>query len=109
MKTLKALKFIGFTILWICGITLIIFITMSLWNWLIPLLFNGPIITFWLTAGLFLLSKILLAGFAPGGGRPRRRISFENFGEGEHRPSREDWLKRFYEMKKVRDSSSPVK
>ena len=39
------------------------FITMWLWNWLVPVLFNGPFITFWQALGLFLLSKILFSGF----------------------------------------------
>jgi hypothetical protein len=42
-------------------------ITMSLWNWLVPSLFNGPIITFWQTVGLLILSKILFGGFGRGG------------------------------------------
>ncbi len=39
------------------------FVTMSLWNWLVPELFNGPVIDFWQTLGLLLLSKILFSGF----------------------------------------------
>ena len=31
-----------------------------LWNWLIPGLFNGPMITFWQAAGLQTLSILLL-------------------------------------------------
>jgi hypothetical protein len=45
--------FIGFVYLLIAG-------TQYLWNWLVPLLFAGPMISFWQTAGLLLLSKILL-------------------------------------------------
>jgi len=66
MKTPNAVKYIGFGILGLGFIVLAIFITMSLWNWLIPLLFKGPEMNFWQTAGLFLLSKILLTGIAPG-------------------------------------------
>jgi hypothetical protein len=66
MKTLRILKYVGFGILGLGFIILAIFITMSLWNWLIPTLFHGPVLTFWQTAGLFLLSKILLTGVAPG-------------------------------------------
>lgn len=39
--------------------------TMYLWNWLIPALFAGPVITFWQAWGLILLSKILF-GFPKG-------------------------------------------
>lgn len=66
MKTPNAVKYIGFGILGLGFIILAIFVTMSLWNWLIPLLFSGPEMNFWQTAGLFLLSKILLTGIAPG-------------------------------------------
>ena len=34
-------------------------VTMLLWNWLVPDLFNGPVITFWQALGLLLLCKIL--------------------------------------------------
>jgi hypothetical protein len=66
MKTLKIFRFIGFGILGLGFIFLAVFITMSLWNWLVPSLFNGPELNFWQTAGLFLLSKILLTGISPG-------------------------------------------
>jgi hypothetical protein len=35
-----------------------------LWNWLVPSVFHGPHITYWIAWGLFMLSHILL----PGGG-----------------------------------------
>lgn len=38
-------------------------VTMYLWNWLVPVLFNGPVISFWQTLGLLVLSKILFSGF----------------------------------------------
>ena len=37
-----------------------IFPIMWLWNWLVPSLFNGPEITFWQTAGLYLLINLLI-------------------------------------------------
>lgn len=86
MKTLRIFKFIGFGILGLGFITLAVFVTMSLWNALIPLLFHGPVLTFWQTAGLFLLSKILLTGVAPGphnrGSRDWRRKYHEKFRPG---------------------------
>jgi len=39
------------------------FLTMGLWNWLMPLLFHLPEITIWQTAGLMLLARLLLGGF----------------------------------------------
>lgn len=71
MKTLKVLKYIGFGILGVAFVFLVIWVVMVLWNWLIPSLFNGPVLTYWQTAGLFLLSKILLTGIAPRGGHDK--------------------------------------
>lgn len=42
---------------------LFIYGTMMLWNWLVPSLFNGPVINFWQTLGLLVLSKIFFSGF----------------------------------------------
>jgi hypothetical protein len=71
MKTLRVLKYVGFGILGIGFVMLAVFLTMSLWNALIPQLFHGPVLSFWQTAGLFILSKILLTGVAPGGSHGR--------------------------------------
>jgi len=82
MKNLRILKYVGFGLLGVAFVFLAIFVTMSLWNWLIPTLFHGPSLTFWQTAGLFLLSKILLTGIAPG---------------GHSRKSKRDWHHRYSE------------
>lgn len=37
--------------------------TMLLWNWLVPVLFNGPEVTFFQALGLLMLSKLLSWGF----------------------------------------------
>src|SRR5579871_6362799 len=55
----------------VVAVTLLGFITMSLWNWLVPDLFHGPVISFWQAVGLFILSKILLSSFG-GKGRAHR-------------------------------------
>ena len=65
MKTLKIFKYIGFGILGAGFLFLVIWGVMALWNCLIPAVFNGPVLTYWQTFGLFLLSKILLTGIAP--------------------------------------------
>ena len=67
MKALNVLKYVGFGILGIGFVIVVIFGVQALWNWLIPDLFHGPVLNYWQTAGLFLLSKILLTGIAPGG------------------------------------------
>lgn len=43
------------------------FVTMTLWNQLVPELFNGPVINFWQTLGLLVLSRILFGGWGRGG------------------------------------------
>lgn len=63
---MRYLKYVGFGFLGLGFVALAVFITMSLWNWLIPELFNGPVITFWQAVGLFILSKIFFTGIAPG-------------------------------------------
>lgn len=50
-------------ILIVLFITLFGYALMYLWNWLMPLIFGLPIITFWQALGLCLLSKILFGGF----------------------------------------------
>ena len=42
------------------------YLVMVLWNHLIPLLFHGPVITFWQAVGLFILARILLHTFGHG-------------------------------------------
>jgi hypothetical protein len=42
-------------------------VTMVLWNWLVPDLFQGPELTFWQALGLLALTKILFWSFGKGG------------------------------------------
>lgn len=61
---MKAAKWIvGMVIFGISAIALLVWITMSLWNWLVPELFHGPAITYWQTLGLLILSKIFFWTF----------------------------------------------
>jgi hypothetical protein len=75
----KGLKILMWIVLGAALIGLVGMITMQLWNWLVPEIFNGPAITFWQAVGLLVLSKILFSGF--GGKR----------GHGAH------WKHRYYE------------
>ena len=45
-------------------------IVMSLWNWLLPLMFGWKLITFWQALALLILCRILFGGF--GGHRSMR-------------------------------------
>ena len=69
MKALKVLKYTGFGILGTGAMFLFVWLIMLLWNALIPELFHGPVLSYWQTAGIFILSKILLSGFGSGGGK----------------------------------------
>lgn len=74
MRATRILKYAGFGILGLIFIFGSIWIVMLLWNSLIPSLFHGPVLTYWQTVGVFVLSKILLTGLASGGHRygPKR-------------------------------------
>jgi len=45
---------------------LVIWVLMLLWNWLIPELFGLDAITYWQSAGLLVIAKILFGGFHAG-------------------------------------------
>lgn len=64
----KGLKILKWTVIGILFVIVFGGVTMLLWNWLVPDLFNGPTINFWQALGLLLLSKILLSGFGGKGG-----------------------------------------
>ncbi|MGX5820439.1 hypothetical protein ACWKWU_19745 [Chitinophaga lutea] len=55
----KAIKILCFIALGVAFVTALGFGTMYLWNWLVPTLFKGPVVTFWQALGLLLLCKLL--------------------------------------------------
>jgi len=65
-RILRGLKFVLFAALFL---TVFGFVVMSLWNWLMPVLFGLRQINFWQAAGVLLLSKILFGGWR---GKPGR-------------------------------------
>ncbi len=50
-----------------------VFLVMSLWNWLIPAVFGGKIITYWQALGILVLSRILVGGL--GGSRHKKFVA----------------------------------
>lgn len=62
---LRGMKIAVFVVL---AATVLSFVIMSLWNWLMPALFALHQISFWQALGLLLLSKILFGGFRGRGG-----------------------------------------
>jgi hypothetical protein len=59
----KGLKILAWTAFFVLIVLAFGYVTTALWNWLVPTLFNGPVITFWQGLGLLVLSKILFGGF----------------------------------------------
>ena len=66
-------KYVLWGILGIAAIAGFGFVIMWLWNWLVPELFSGPVLTYWQTIGLLVLSKILFSGI--GGGKSHHHYS----------------------------------
>jgi hypothetical protein len=65
-------------------------LVMSLWNWLVPALFAGPVIGFWQALGLLLLSRILLGSPKSwGGGRRCRDAGWKERWDGMSPEERE--------------------
>ena len=105
MKAKKGLKYAGFGVLGVAAMIVFTFVVMWLWNWLVPEVFNGPILSYWQTLGLLVLTKILFSGMGGGSGSkssPKRYCNDENY---SHMP-KSRWRKK-YEAKmngKVEDA-----
>jgi hypothetical protein len=65
MKGNRALHVLKVLVIVCVAFTVFGFVTMQLWNWLMPMIFGLRAITFLQAVGLVLLSKILLGGFRP--------------------------------------------
>jgi hypothetical protein len=59
----KGLMILKWTVVCVLFVLVFGWVTMFLWNYLVPPIFNGPEINFWQSLGLLLLSKILFGGF----------------------------------------------
>lgn len=76
-------------------LALFTYVVMLLWNWLVPELFSGPVLTYWQTLGILVLSKILLSGLGHGH-RDRRSWRRRDYHWSHCHPG-SDWRKRFEE------------
>ncbi|MBX2898476.1 MAG: hypothetical protein KF775_02440 [Cyclobacteriaceae bacterium] len=65
-KSVKVVKVLLLIVLGAGIVSAIIWSTMYLWNWLVPELFNGPVINIWQTLGLLALSRILFGRWGGG-------------------------------------------
>jgi hypothetical protein len=88
--------------LMIIGAGLMVFLVMTLWNWLMPAIFGLITLTFWQAAGLLLLSKLLLSGFNFNKRGPRPpfaknglREKFMNMTDEERKDFKAKWKNRW--------------
>lgn len=66
---MRLVKVVKVLVIVLVAATVLSFLVMQLWNWLMPSIFGLRTITFFQALGLLLLSKILLGGFHKHGGR----------------------------------------
>jgi hypothetical protein len=81
MKGYRLLKGIRIFAMVLLAVVVFGFVTMRLWNWLMPAIFGLHAITFWQGLGLVVLSKILFGGFHRHGGGGRRRHMREHWNQ----------------------------
>ncbi len=74
-----------------------VWLVMLLWNALIPELFNGPVLTYWQTGGIFILSKILLTGIGNGGHK------------SNDSKKKDKWISKYHDKYKSRFGEEEVK
>ena len=63
MRKYRIFKAVKILVMVVVAITAFGFVTMELWNWLVPAVFGLKMITFAQALGLLVLSKILFGGF----------------------------------------------
>ncbi len=78
MRTRTGFKYAGFGVLGIAAVFGFALVVMWLWNWLVPEVFNGPVLTYWQTFGLLILSKIIFSGIGGGGSKGSRSSHMRN-------------------------------
>jgi uncharacterized protein YeaO (DUF488 family) len=66
---------------------------MLLWNWLMPAIFGLPLLSYWQSAGILVLARLLFGGIWPRG----------HFGHGFHHSNklREKWMNMTEEERKA--------
>jgi hypothetical protein len=76
------------------------FVVMSLWNWLIPSIFAGPVLSFWQAIGLLVLTRLLFGRIGGGrrhghwGWRGRMRQDWQRMTPEEREKLRENFYRR---------------
>ena len=63
----RALKAVRVAVMIAVFLAVIGFVVMQLWNWLVPAVFAGPVVSYWQALGLLVLARLLCGGFRPHG------------------------------------------
>lgn len=79
------LKCIGWALLFAVFALALAWVTMLLWNWLVPALFGGPVIKYLEAAGLMILGRLLVGGFHRGGCHGHRHWKHHHHGYWKRR------------------------
>ena len=94
----RILKGIGAFAIFVIVFVLFGFVTMYLWNWLMPYLFHLPTIDFGMAVGLVILSKILFGGMrmksGPWGPRRYWKAKWESMSEEDREKFKQDFAMR---------------
>jgi hypothetical protein len=104
MNRRRARKLLVLLPIGILAITIFGFGVMSLWNWLVPALFGGKLITFWQALGMLVLSRILVGGFS----RPRVIHKWEQLTPDEREKFRSAMDKRRFSDTGAEPGSAPA-
>jgi hypothetical protein len=86
MSTRSGFKYAGFGVLGIAAVFGFTYVMMLLWNALVPELFNGPVLGYWQTLGLLILSKILFSGIGGGGCKGDRSGHYRHYRHNDDFP-----------------------
>jgi len=95
MRHHSKFKFLLFIPLVLAGLVLFGYVTMLLWNALLPVIFHFPVITFWQAVGLLALTRLLFGSFCHHG-RGHHRLwghDFRNKWETMTPEEREQFMK----------------
>ncbi len=86
----KGFKILFFVLLGIGIAFLVGYIVMRLWNWLMPELFDLPMISYWQAVGVLVFAKIIF-GFGSGDGPGGNKKSKRGPNKGKCNPLRRDF------------------
>lgn len=70
-------------------------VVMALWNWLMPEIFGLEPLSFWQSAGLLLLSKILFSGIRKPGYNKSKQWGWKKKWDSLSEEEKEKWKERF--------------